>query len=83
MAGMERYPRYSHDHPIQSKYVSGEVMPVYETGSQAGFRSKACEDGANEGDGEYLRIGVKSSKTVIQICILISCEWIDSNTTST
>jgi hypothetical protein len=67
MAGMESYPRYSHDrqsclnHPIQSKYVSGEVMPVYETGSQARFRPKACEDAAFEGDGEYLRIGVKHS----------------------
>jgi hypothetical protein len=64
---MERYPRYSHDrqscldHPIQSKYVSGEVMPVCETGSQARFRSKACEDASFEGDGECLRIGVKPS----------------------
>ena len=67
MAGMESYPRYSHDresclnHPTQSQYVSGEVMPVYETGSQARFRSKACENVAFEGDGEYLRIGFKHS----------------------
>jgi hypothetical protein len=65
MAGMERYPRYSNDrqsldHPIQSKYVTSEAMPGYETGSQARIRSNTCEDAAHEGDGEYLRIGVKS-----------------------
>jgi hypothetical protein len=65
MAGMESYPRYSHDrqscldHRTQSKYVSGEVLPAYETGSQARFRSKTCEDEAFEGDGEYLRLGIK------------------------
>jgi hypothetical protein len=61
MAGMERYPRYSHDrqsldYPIQSKYVSSEAMPGYETGSQAPIRSRAAEDAAIEGDGEYLRL---------------------------
>lgn len=68
MAGMESYPRYSRDrqscldHPIQSKYVSGEVLPVYESGSQARFRSEAGEDAAFEGDDaaipRYIGIGV-------------------------
>lgn len=68
MAGMESYPRYSHDRqsclnlPIQSKYVSGEVMPVYETGSQARFGPTVCEDAAFEGDDatitRYIGIGV-------------------------
>jgi hypothetical protein len=67
MAGMENYPRYSHNrqsclnNPIQSQHVSGEVLLAYEPGSQARFRPKACEDEAFEGDGEYLRIGVKHS----------------------
>lgn len=57
MAGMESYPRYS-----QSKYESGEVLSAYETGSEARFRSKSCEDAAFEGDDatitRYIGIGV-------------------------
>ena len=68
MAGMENYPRYSYDRqsylerPVQSKYVSGEVLPVSERGSQARFRSKASEEAAFEGDGES-RLDFKPSQS--------------------